>query len=68
MDTKHFDIKEKRISNSSTCHLSYERIYHFSFLWTRRGLNPRPNGEPISFLHAYLRLDFRAHARPKLPT
>ena len=36
--------------------------------WTGRGLNPRPNREPIRFLHAYLRFDFRVSARPKLPT
>ena len=38
------------------------------FLWTRRGLNPRPNGDTKSFLHAYLRLGFRVTARPEPPT
>ena len=37
-------------------------------LWTRRGLNPRPNGDTKSFLHAYLRLSFRVTARPEPPT
>ena len=37
------------------------------YKWTRRGLNPRPNKEAICFLHAYLRLDFRAPTRPKPP-
>ena len=36
--------------------------------WSRRGLNPRPNRETLSFLHAYLGLCFRAPARPKPPT
>lgn len=27
-------------------------------VWSRRGLNPRPNRETLSFLHAYLRLVF----------
>ena len=36
--------------------------------WTRRGLNPRPNGDTKSFLHAYLRLGFRVIARPEPPT
>ena len=35
------------------------------FLWRQRDSNPRPNKEPICFLHAYLGLDFRATARPK---
>ena len=37
-------------------------------LWTWRESNPRPNKEIISFLHVYLRLSFRAQARPKPPT
>ncbi len=36
--------------------------------WKWRDSNPRPNKEPICFLHAYLGLDFRATARPKPPT
>ena len=38
------------------------------FWWKWRESNPRPNKEPICFLHAYLGLDFRAMARPKPPT
>ena len=38
------------------------------FLWKWRDSNPRPNKEPICFLHAYLGLNFRAIARPKPPT
>ena len=38
------------------------------FLWKWRESNPRPNKEPICFLHAYLGLNFRAIARPKPPT
>ena len=33
-------------------------MLHPLFVWSRRGLNPRPNGETISFLHAYLRFVF----------
>ena len=36
--------------------------------WSWRDSNPRPNGETIRFLHAYLGLHFRATARPKPPT
>ena len=36
--------------------------------WKWRDSNPRPNKEPICFLHAYLGLRFRAIARPKPPT
>ena len=36
--------------------------------WTRRELNPRPNGKTIGFLHAYLRLRFRAVPRPEPPS
>ncbi len=36
-------------------------------MWTRRGLNPRPNGDTKNFLHAYLCFNFRAATRPKLP-
>ena len=34
-------------------------------LWSWRESNPRPNEEIISFLHAYLCLDFRALTEPK---
>ena len=37
-------------------------------LWSWRDSNPRPNGETVCFLHAYLGLHFRATARPKPPT
>ena len=37
-------------------------------MWSWRESNPCPNEETIRFLHAYLRLDFRASARPKPPT
>jgi len=37
-------------------------------LWSWRESNPRPNKEMISFLHVYLRFDFRVQARPKPPT
>ena len=40
----------------------------FLFKWSWRDSNPRPNGETIRFLHAYLGLHFRATARPKPPT
>ena len=33
-------------------------------LWSWRGLNPRPNREIPSFLHAYPSLSFRAKTRP----
>jgi len=36
-------------------------------LWSWRESNPRPNKEIIRLLHVYLRLDFRAWARPKPP-
>ena len=40
-----------------------------SFLsWSWRESNPRPNEEIISFLHAYLCLNFRAAAEPKPST
>ena len=53
--------------------LQFSELQDFSFLfirllWSRRGLNPRPNREVLSFLHAYLGLRFRALARPKPPT
>ena len=38
------------------------------FVWSWRESNPRPNKEKISFLHVYLRLNFRVPARPKPPT
>ena len=38
------------------------------FLWSWRGSNPRPNREPICFLHVYFRLHCRAAARPEPPT
>ena len=34
-------------------------------LWSWRESNPRPNEEIISFLHAYLCLNFRAGTEPK---
>lgn len=34
-------------------------------LWSWRESNPRPNEEIISFLHAYLCLNFRARTEPK---
>ena len=37
-------------------------------LWSWRGSNPRPNREPICFLHVYFRLHCRAAARPEPPT
>ena len=37
-------------------------------LWSWRESNPRPNEEIISFLHAYLCLNFRAAAEPKPST
>ena len=39
-------------------------------LWSWRESNPRPNEEIISFLHAYLCLNFRAGTEPKpsIPT
>lgn len=37
-------------------------------MWSWRESNPCPNEETIRFLHAYLRLGFRASARPKPPT
>ncbi|BAR49932.1 hypothetical protein TF3313_2499 [Tannerella forsythia 3313] len=37
-------------------------------MWSWRDSNSRPNEELICFLHAYLRLHFRAAARPKPPT
>ena len=37
-------------------------------MWSWRESNPRPNKEIIRFLHVYLRLGFRAQARPKPPT
>ena len=37
-------------------------------VWSWRESNPRPNEEIISFLHAYLCLDFRAPAEPKPST
>ena len=39
-----------------------------SKLWSWRESNPRPNEEIISFLHAYLCLNFRAAAEPKPST
>ena len=41
---------------------------HYRLQWRQRDSNPRPNKEPICFLHAYLGLNFRAMARPKPPT
>lgn len=40
----------------------------FVFQWSWRGSNPRPNREPIGFLHVYSRLHCRASARPGPPT
>ena len=37
-------------------------------LWSWRGSNPRPNREPICFLHVYSSLHFSATARPGPPT
>jgi len=37
-------------------------------MWSWRDSNPRPNEEIISFLHAYLCLDFRVQAEPKPST
>ena len=37
------------------------------FLWSWRGLNPRPNEEITCFLHAYLCLHFRPVTRPEPP-
>ena len=37
------------------------------FLWSWRGLNPRPNKEAMCFLHAYFSFGFRAATRPELP-
>ncbi|EEX44561.1 hypothetical protein BACFIN_07720 [Bacteroides finegoldii DSM 17565] len=34
-------------------------------MWSWRESNPRPNEEIISFLHAYLCLDFRTGTEPK---
>ena len=31
----------------------------FQIMWSRRGLNPRPNDEFSSFLHAYSSIIFR---------
>lgn len=36
--------------------------------WSWRDLNPRPNEELISFLHAYLRFSFRLTPGPKPPS
>ena len=44
----------------------YFRAFFLS--WTWRESNPRPNEEIISFLHAYLCLNFRAAAEPKPST
>ena len=44
------------------------QVCRFVCVWSWRELNPRPNKETICFLHAYLSLDFRATARPELPT
>jgi len=38
------------------------------FSWSWRESNPRPNKETISFLHTYLRLNFRVQARAEPPT
>lgn len=35
--------------------------------WSWRGSNPRPNREPMRFLHAYSGLHFRALSRPGPP-
>lgn len=53
--------------------LQFSELQDFSFLfirllWSRRGLNPRPNRDTLSFLHAYSGLDFRAGAGPGPPT
>jgi len=53
--------------NSSTSIWNFLR-YAQKRLWSWRESNPRPNEEAICFLHAYLRLGFRAAARPKPPT
>ncbi len=44
----------------------YFRAFFLSWSW--RESNPRPNEEIISFLHAYLCLNFRAAAEPKPST
>ena len=44
------------------------KVLHYRLKWRQRDSNPRPNKEPICFLHAYLGLRFRAIARPKPPT
>ena len=46
--------KKRRLRQDVVC------LVAVSSEWTRRELNPRPNGEIPCFLHAYHRLGFRA--------
>lgn len=61
--------------------IAYKKILQFSelqdfslsfirLLWRWRGLNPRPNVELMSFLHAYFQIGFRGGTglKPPMPT
>ena len=81
-ESQHYP-KSKQIGlNGQECHIPFYPIrYTFStsfkpltykltlyFLWSWRESNPRPNKEPIRFLHAYPSFGFRTSARPEPPT
>ena len=55
-----------RASNTKCCKKNSEGFnpLRAERLWSWRGLNPRPNREIPSFLHAYPSLSFRAKTRP----
>lgn len=54
-----------RRRNKKNNRLTSSRLF---IQWSWRELNPRPNGEAMCFLHAYLSFGFRATARPEPPT
>jgi len=62
----------KCTSKRKTCKtINLQRRKSFILLlkeWSWRESNPRPNEEIISFLHAYLCLNFRVTAEPKPST
>lgn len=56
--------------NSTQCLLSTANscLHSRAALWTRRESNPRPNREPLRFLHAYPTIDFHSAAGHWQPT